>query len=146
MSVTKEQWAAVENELSGHYGAVELICDGYKVTAQIQTIAKLRQGIVVYVNGVFKGEWIKGEAEEARKFHREMKRYLYPAKKREEFQKMAKNRRYSADFRKDLARMATASVSTWAPYWTNAKAFTRQLRKTCTEIQVVTIHLNGMPS
>lgn len=146
MSVTKEQWTAVEKELSGPYGEVELLCDGYKVTAQIYTIAKLRQGIVVYVNGVFKGEWMKGEAEEARKFYRETKHYLYPAKKREEFQKMAKSRRYSADFRKDLARMATASVSIWVPYWTNANAFTRKLRKTCTEIQVVTIRLNGIPS
>jgi hypothetical protein len=146
MSVTKEQWAAVEKELSGPYGEVELLCDGYKVTAQIQNIANLKQGIVVYVNGVIKGEWMKGEAEESRKFHREMKRYLYPAKHREEAKQKAKSRRFPADLRKYFADMATASITTWAPYWTNAKAFTRQLRKTCAEIQVVTIRLNGLPS
>ena len=37
------------------------------------------------------------------------------------------------------AKWATASMSTWVPYWTNAKYLCRQLRKTCTEIRVVKI-------
>lgn len=146
MSVTKEQWAAIENELSGSYGEVELLCDGYKVTAQIQTISNLKQGIVVYVNGCIRGEWFDGKSEEGRKFHREMKRYLYPAKRREEAKQKAKSRRLPADLRKYFTDLSTASFSTWVPYWTNAKAFTRHLRKTCTEIQVVTIRLQGIPS
>lgn len=87
-----------------------------------------------------------GKAEEARKFHREMKRYLYPAKRREEAKQKAKIRRFTAEYRKYFADMATACITTWAPYWTNAKAFTRHLRKTCTDIQVVTIRLQGIPS
>lgn len=139
MNITKEQWAEIERELSGLFGRVELLCDGYKVVANIATIAALRQGIVVYVDGFVRGEWMKGEAEEARKFHREMKRYLYPAKVRALAAKKAKNRQLPADLRKIFQRHATESFSTWAPYWTNAKAFTRHLRKTCADISVVKI-------
>lgn len=136
MSITKDQWAEIEQQLSGFFGRVELLCDGYKINAEVKGIAPMRQGIVVYVNGYVRGEWMKGEAEEARKFHREMKRYLFPAKARAEAAKKAKNRRFPADLREMFQRHATASVSTWAPYWTNAKAFTRHLRKTCTDISV----------
>jgi hypothetical protein len=139
MSTTKDQWAEIEQQLSGFFGRVELLCDGYKINAEVKSIAPMRQGIVVYVNGYVRGEWMKGEAEEARKFHREMKRFLYSAKQREKLKTDAKNRCLTADWRKRFRDMATASVSTWAPYWTNAKAFTRHLRKTCTDISVVKI-------
>lgn len=136
---TKEQWAEIEKQLSGYFGRVELRCDGYQVVASIAPVAKLRQGIVVYVDGWIKGEWIKGEAEEAKKFHREMKRFLYPASKREEAKKKLKSRYLHATLRNWYAGVAEGSVSTWAPYWTSAKAFTRHLRKTCTDIEVVSL-------
>lgn len=136
MSITREQWAEIEEELSGSYGLVGLLCDGYKVTAEIQHVAPLKQGIFVYVNGVIKVEWMQGKAEEAQKFHRETKHYLFSAKHREEAAKFAKNRHLSADARKRFAKMASERLSTWRPYWTNAKAFTRHLRKTCTDIRL----------
>ncbi len=139
MSVTKDQWAEIEQQLSGFFGRVELLCDGYKINADVKSIAFMRQGIVVYVNGYVRGEWMKGEAEEARKFHREMKRFLYSAKRRERAQAEAKKRHLSAEMRKWFQETATASISTWAPYWTSAKALTRHLRKTCTDITVVKI-------
>lgn len=139
MIPTKDQWAAIEKELSGSYGRVELRCDGYQVVATVALIAPLRMGIAVYVNGWIKGKWFKGEAEEARKFHRPVKRYLYSAKKRDEAKKLAKRRYQTAETRKIYNDIATASFTTWTPYWTNAKAFARQLRKTCTEIEIVSI-------
>ena len=139
MTITKEQWVEVERQLSGPIGRCELSCDGYEVVARVATIAALQLGIVVYVNGWVRGEWMKGEAEEARKFHREMKRYIWSARLRTEAAKKAKGRHLPADLRKVYQDRVTASVSTWAPYWTNAKAFTRHLRKTCADISVVKI-------
>lgn len=136
---TKAQWAEVETQLSHSYGSVELLCDGYKVHAEIKSIAPLKQGIVVYVNGVFKGEWMKGDAEEAKKFHREMKRYLYSAKAREAAAKSAKRRHLGAVLKRFFTGAATRSISHWSPWWTNPKAFTRHLRKTCADIQIVKI-------
>lgn len=141
MPITKEQWLAIEKELSGYFGGVELLCDGYKVTAYIEPIGKMRQGIAVYVNGFIRGEWMKGEADEARKFHREMKRFLYPASQREEAKKKLKSRRLHATLRDWYAGVAERSVSTWAPYWTSVAAFTRHLRKTCTDIELVSLRV-----
>lgn len=138
-TLSKAQWSAIEKELSGYFGAVELVCDGYKVTAVIEPIAKLKQGICVYVNGYIRGEWMKGEVDEARKFHREMKRFLYPASKRAEAKTKLKSRRLHASLREWYAGVAERSVSTWAPYWTSATAFTRHLRKTCTDIELVSL-------
>lgn len=139
MTLTKEQWAAIEKQLAGYFGRVELRCDGYQVVAAVEQIGPLKQGIVVYVNGWMKGEWMKGEAEEAKKFHCEMKRYLYPAKQRDEAKKKLKSRRLIDQLRDWYAGVAGKSVSTWAPYWTDAKAFTRHLRKTCTDIELVSL-------
>ena len=121
------------------YGVVKLRCDGYEVTAEIKTVAKFRQAIVVYVNGWIKGEWMKGEAEEAKKFHRPMRRYLYSKQQRDEARKHAKSRRTPASLREHWKGKSEASITTWAPYWTNAKEFCRHIRKTCADIDVVKI-------
>jgi hypothetical protein len=139
MMPTKEQWAEIEKSLSGYFGRVELRCDGYNVIASIERVAHLKEGIVVYVNGCWKGEWYDGKADEARKFHREMRRFLYPARQREEARKKLKSRRLHASLRDWYTGVAERSISTWAPYWTNAKAFTRHLRKTCADIELVSI-------
>lgn len=139
MMPTKEQWAAIEHELSGLYGRVELRCDGYTVVAAIRTVAPLKQGIVVYVNGYWKGEWMTGAAEEARKFCREKKRFLYSASQRDEARKKLKSRRLDATLRDWYAGVAEKSFSSWSLYWTNAQAFTRHLRKTCADIEVVSL-------
>ncbi len=80
-TLTKEQWKQVEINLSGPFGEVELLADGYRLTLQVQRYKALRHCITV---GKLKGEWFKGEAPEAKKFCRESRRWLYPAKKREE--------------------------------------------------------------
>lgn len=139
MTITKDQWADIERQLSGFLGRVELRCDGYEVVAAVKPVASLQMGIVVYVNGWIRGQWMNGETEEPRKFHREIKRYVWSAKSRAEAAKKMKSRHVSAELREIYRRRTTASVSTWAPYWTNAKAFANRLRKTCTDISVVKI-------
>lgn len=145
MTVTKEQWAEIERNLSGPFGEVSLICDGYQVTAQIQSIAPLKQGIVIFVNGVSKGEWFKGEAEEARKFLCAKTRHIFNAKDREHAQAQLKRRFIKSD--QSLSRhyndVVNDTLTHWYPYWTSAKAFCRHLRKTCTEIEVVKIGYKG---
>lgn len=134
MTLTNDQWAAIEKQLTGYFGRVELRCDGYQVVAVVEPIAALKLAIVVYVNGYWKAAWMDGKAEEARKFHRETKRYLYSARQRDEAKKKLKSRRLHVTLRDWYVGVAEKSISTWAPYWTNAKAFTRHLRKTCTDI------------
>lgn len=136
---TKEQWLEIEKQLSGWYGQVELLCDGYKVVAVVERKSALKYVVVVYVNGFIKGEWFKGEAEEAKKFHCPKKHYLYKPSARNEAKLKLKSRRLHASM-KDFYKNVTESATTlWYPYWTDPKAFCRQLRKTCTSIEVVKI-------
>ncbi|MEY4591528.1 MAG: hypothetical protein RIR18_423 [Pseudomonadota bacterium] len=139
MSVTKEQWAQIEEQLSYGYGRVELKADGFDVVATIMNVDKLRQGIVVYVNGFIKGEWVNGEAEEARKFHRESKSFVWGVSERKEWLKLSKMRHLSKEDRKRYADNAERTNSIWKYDWTSAKSFCRHIRKTCTDIEVVKV-------
>lgn len=143
MAITKEQWAEIEEQLSTMFGCVELLCDGYRVSAQIKTIAKFKQGIVVYVDGQILGAWFDGKCDEPKKFHREVKRYLYSARDRERAKTQLKKRGTSEILREFWKGQATSSFTQWLPWWTNAKAFRRHISKTCTEIEVVKIGYGG---
>jgi hypothetical protein len=136
---TKAQWLEIEKELSGMFGRVELEADGFTVVATVQTVAPLKQGIVIYVDGFWKGEWCRGEAVEARKFLQECKRYLWPAKMREQAKKNIKLRYQTAEVKEYWRRTAEDQLSSWSLYWTNAKAMTRHWRKTCTDIEIVKV-------
>lgn len=67
---TKEQWDAAEKELSGYFGRVEMVIDGFKVSFLRGRVSKNRLGIMTYVNDVFKHTWCsaKEPSEEARRF------------------------------------------------------------------------------
>lgn len=82
--MTKEDWAQVELQLSHPWGRVELLIDGYQVALVVGREKALKFTIAVYINGIMKGEWVKGGCEEAKRFLRPMvKRYYSPAKQAE---------------------------------------------------------------
>lgn len=81
--MTKDEWLQVQDKLSQPYGSVELTVDGYALALQVNQIKALKYVIMVYVDGVCKGEWCKGEADEAKRFCRPVTRHLYsPAKQK----------------------------------------------------------------
>lgn len=139
MSVTKEQWAEIERQLSGPYGRVELKADGYDLVLRVEGYTVLRQCVAVYVNGVLKGEWFKGEAPEARKFCCEKRSWVWSAKMREEAKQKLKSRRLDPILREHYTRVAERFSTVWMPAWLNPKSLTRHLRKSCTDISVVKI-------
>jgi hypothetical protein len=141
MSITKEQWEQIEQQLSGAWGQVELVCDGYKISAAIGRISPLKYGIEVYVDGFIKGEWVlnNGNSEIPRKFHCEKKRYICNTKMREFLLKQSKSRGWPKERREAFAADAKKTHSHWLPYWTSAKAFCRHIRKTCSSIEIVKI-------
>ena len=140
MSITKEQWAEIEKQLSGMMGRVKLMCDGYEIDANIER-CKMRLYVMVYVDGCFKGEWIANRegSEIPLKFYREQKRPAAGAKMRAWYLKESKSRFWSKEQRAEHAAKARKTFSTWIPYWPNAKAFCRHIRKTCTSIELVKI-------
>lgn len=81
--MNKEHWQYVKDQLSVPYGRVELKIDGYAVTLAVRAIKPLKYVIMVYVDGVCRGEWSKGEADESKRFCRPVVHALYsPAKKK----------------------------------------------------------------
>lgn len=140
MEITKEQWAEIENKLSTPMGLVELVCDGYKINAQVQ-YGKMKLVITIYIDGAIKGEWIFNSAnsEIPSKFLCEKKRPIAGPKMRAWYIKESKSRIWSKEQRAEYAAKAKESSSSWLPYWTSAKAFCRHIRKTCTSIEVVKI-------
>lgn len=138
MALTKEQWKEIEEQLSSSYGRVELRCDGYEITADMQKLKNLRYCIAVYVDGVIKGEWMKGEHVIPLKFHREKKIFLYPEKMRSDAEKKLANRRLDKVLR-GFYEERLRHISFWDPYWTSPSAFCRHIRKTCQSIEIVKV-------
>lgn len=140
MAVSKEQWVEIEAQLSRIMGRVELVCDGYKITASIER-DKMKLVVTVYVDGYIKGEWIfnKEGSEIPLKFHQEKKRFVFGAKYRALLAKQSKSKYFSKDERDKSAADSIKTCSHYWPHWSNAKAFCRHIRKTCTTIEVVKI-------
>ncbi|OGS90834.1 MAG: hypothetical protein A2Z95_06095 [Gallionellales bacterium GWA2_60_18] len=138
MAISKEQWKEIEARLSNIMGRVELVCDGYRVNAVVES-SKMRLYVAVYVNGEIKGSWADGKGEIPQKFCQATKRYLYSATKRAKAKKAAARRGVGADLRKWYTGVAESSIVSWMPWWTNSKAFCRHIRKTCTSIELVKI-------
>ena len=63
--LTREQIIAIEDELAVPYGMVRLMCDGYRVDIHVSQVKPLKYELMVYVNGEWKGSWVKGDCEEA---------------------------------------------------------------------------------
>lgn len=136
-NLTKEQWEQIELHLSSSFGHVELMADGYQLALVVAPYKALRNCIAVYVNGVSRGEWYKGEAPEAKKFCRVSKHWLYPAKKREEAAKALKKRRLDPYLKDFYTSVAEKFFTHWEPFWFSPAALTRHLRKTCTDVEIV---------
>lgn len=57
MSLTKEQWAKVEQAISGIVGSASLLCDGYVVQLEVMR-SKQKLVIGIYIDGSMAGEWV----------------------------------------------------------------------------------------
>jgi hypothetical protein len=84
MSFSKEQWQVIEEQLSFPYSQVKLKCDGYEVSAMVKKIKGLKFCVTVYVDGVYKGEWMDGKHEGPLKFHCKKRRYFLNGKRRQD--------------------------------------------------------------
>ncbi len=89
--MTKEEWVQVEKALSGLYGHAKLKIGGYDITLQRSLIKKNQLGVVVFVNGQWKGEWVGKENDcPEQTFLCPRDRYVYTAKSRAEQKKLIK--------------------------------------------------------
>lgn len=135
MSITKEQWRKIEQELSHSFGSVKVKCDGFELSLTVQPVAALQYGIAVYVNGYFKGKWFVEDCEERRRFLRPVERFLWSAKQRCEMLKIYGGKRAK---KKDVERI-NAKLTSYYSYWTSVTSLHRHLEKNNRELEVVEI-------
>lgn len=130
--ITPADWKRIEESLSGRFGAEHLMCDGYKLTIRREQ-EKNKLVLVVYVNGVWKGEWIQQDCEERRRFFCPITRRVFSKarvdKATEGMGKLHKE--------KWIAEMGLDKTMTiYMPVWSNFTALRRHLVKNNKEILV----------
>lgn len=117
--LTAEEWKEIEEELKLIYSMVKLRCDGYEVSITLARVTQFKNAIVVYVNGVVKGEWLLKECEESRRFFRKVTKSVLTPKQKKSLQKLPKK------LQKELGIDKT--VSYYLADWTSFRALKKHL-------------------
>lgn len=131
--MTKEEWALVEQAMSGTYGMARIKADEFVVTFHRRLYSKNRLAIMTYVDGVMKAEWIdsKNEHPEQRCL-RPASRFMYRPKERARLKKLSKRLRKS---------LGPAFDPDWKWHyfelsWPNVTAIRRHYQKTFNAIEL----------
>jgi hypothetical protein len=132
MKLTKEQKAECASSLDHPYGRVELVCDGRKITLNVESCKKLSYRVMTYVDGHFLGKWISGsEAHPEQKFLRKVVRPVYSASFKKKMEKAAGKRFVAQD------PFYKKTVTTYMPDWASGKAAINHLCKVCESVELV---------
>lgn len=129
---TKEQWAEFEKQADSLYSSQTITCDGFELTVRKELVSKNQLGIMVYVNGCIKGEWLgreKPDCQEQR-FMRPTERYVFSAKVRQQALKILGKRLYAKERYEQKLKL-------FSPFWTSAASLRRHLVKTCKSITIL---------
>lgn len=128
--MTPAQWAQFESSLSAPYSWAELLCDGTRVRAEVRQTKPLRFEVMVFVNGVWRGGWLRPDMPcDEQRFMNLRSRAFYSAKDLAAAKKV-----FSA---KQLREMAAKKYSWFSPTFPTAKALRRRLSATCKQIDLV---------
>lgn len=128
--MTEDEWAKVERALSSPYGAADLRVDGFEVALRVERLRKLQYTIVVYVNGSWKGTWLRTDCEERRRFFRQVRRSFMTRTRYENWRKAFGKKRADAE-------RAQARGAYWLPDWTSFGALRRHMVKNNASIELV---------
>lgn len=61
MKITKEQWAAIEEELKGLFVNVEFEYKGHNLTIAREKESESKTCLVVYIDGKYSSQWMRAE-------------------------------------------------------------------------------------
>lgn len=129
--LTKEQKQELDAELRFPWGTVELICDGRRISLQVQRWKGMTFRVVQYIDGVFKYAWCSSKEEHPeQKFLRKSVRPNVTPAKRRELEK-ALGKRYVAKH-----AFFGGSTTCFYPDWATGKAAINHLCKVCAEVSI----------
>ncbi|MEM5789267.1 MAG: hypothetical protein AAGU11_18290 [Syntrophobacteraceae bacterium] len=141
--MTKEDWAEVEKSLAWTWASVKLDCDGYKLSIYRRRYNSMRDCLLVYVDGVWKGEWTAEDCEERRRFAYRNTRFLHSRKDRKEMkERRAKMSKRELKMFHDIVKESKwhdpdATFSYYSPIWMSFKKLKAHLVKNNKEIRLI---------
>jgi hypothetical protein len=92
--MTQEDWDALKAQMERPWGSMKLRCDQFVLDLHQATDSKNKSwATTVYVDGLFKGEWMRAEKglpthEESRRFLRKVSRAFHSKKDIDEWRKL----------------------------------------------------------
>lgn len=131
--MNRKEWQAAEEALKSLYGQVILKVDDYEVTLRLGLISTYKNGIMVYVNGKFKGQWLFEDCEERRRFLRRKERLVTTPKQRAAFNKMSKR------MQKEYQDLFDRKYESYDFYWSSFNALRKHLIENNESIEVIKI-------
>lgn len=134
--ITKARWQEIDRTLRHPFGMVKLKCDGYEITAAVETL-KMKLHVMIYIDGRFEGKWLDGKDERCIKFYQCKKRYVLRGEARKRALSQAANKRLDKEARAMFKRHSEDFIDWWEPYWSSPKAFCRHIQKTCQSIEFI---------
>ncbi|AOJ13169.1 MULTISPECIES: beta galactosidase jelly roll domain-containing protein [Burkholderia] len=131
--LSKDEIQRIDTELSFPFGCVVLRCDGNTITIQVQRTKPRRYDLMVYVNGWFKGEYLKEAAPEHR-FYRPVKISAYKPTERAKIEKNFGKRKA----RKYFPNLDHTSTF-YMPSWNTTSTMLRHFARVCQSVTLVSV-------
>ena len=130
--MTKEQWKVVETELSGFFGDVTLMCDGFELGLICVNVNR-RLEICIFVNGKVEGAWALKDCEERRRFHRPVRISAHSSKFKKSLKDIGKKtlKKHGVDLDEKLTCYTT--------FWPTFKPLKAHLIKNNPSIELVKV-------
>lgn len=112
--MTKKDWEKAKERLERPwpYGRVNLEADGYDVMLEMQSVNDMfHKGILVYVNGHFKGSWLVQDCEERRRFMPQRQRPCMSPQQIARYNKLPKR------MQKELKYLRDETYTEYSTHW-----------------------------
>lgn len=132
--MTADEWKKAEQMLRPPYGHAKFLIDGYNVIVEMQLTSSTKFSFVVFVDGVFKGEWLTEDCDIRRRFCYKGRRTLLTSKKKDEFIKKFGKQEYNR-FIKENPELCY--VTFYSPYFGSFRTLKQHFIKNNTSITLV---------
>lgn len=131
--LSKEDIQRIDTELSFPFGCVVLRCDANTITIQVTRTKPRRYDLMVYVNGWFKGDYLKETAPEHR-FYRPVKFSAYKPSERAKIEKQF-GKRNARKYFPGLDKTSTY----YMPSWNTPSTMLRHFARVCQSVTLVSV-------
>lgn len=132
--MTADEWKKAEQMLHPPYGHAKFLIDGYNVIVEMRLTSSTKFSFVVFVDGVFKGEWLTEDCDIRRRFCYKGRQTLLTSKKKDEFIKKFGKREYNR-FIKENPELCY--VTFYSPYFGSFRTLKQHFIKNNTSITLV---------